>query len=383
MKRWMTVSILSFMAALVLSSCGMNVNVTLNENAAHIEIEADQETIRVMSAVAEDLAAKAAEAEAAETAEARMAASGTLNWTSNSGAPVRSMPKKTVGTALGTPIAVSSARMVYTAENTDVTADTEAAVVTEVTEPVMHQHAFVEAGRTPSTCVTAGCVVYACACGETVTEALPLTEHTPVEVVAKQATCQTTGIINTACSVCGLVFSSVETPITGHIPGNWVTTVAPTTTSEGVTAQFCTCCGEKLAESWVAPIPAVDAGAYCQQVLALINANRVAVGLPALGWSQAAANAAAIRSQESTTVFDHVRPDGRAWYTILDETGVPYMTAGENLAAGQMSPEAVVAAWMNSPDHFANIMNPNFAQMGVGLTVCGGYGLYWVQIFTN
>ncbi|MCC7420444.1 MAG: CAP domain-containing protein [Planctomycetaceae bacterium] len=55
--------------------------------------------------------------------------------------------------------------------------------------------------------------------------------------------------------------------------------------------------------------------------------------------------------------------------------------AGENIAFGQATPEEVVTAWMNSPGHRANILNPNFTEIGVGVAQGSNGALYWTQIF--
>ena len=59
----------------------------------------------------------------------------------------------------------------------------------------------------------------------------------------------------------------------------------------------------------------------------------------------------------------------------------PWTTLAENVAAGQQTPEAVVAAWMNSAGHRANILNPSFRDIGVGVAKGGSYGIYWAQEF--
>lgn len=53
-------------------------------------------------------------------------------------------------------------------------------------------------------------------------------------------------------------------------------------------------------------------------------------------------------------------------------------TLGENIAAGQSTPEEVVEAWMQSPGHRANILNANFTKLGVGET-----DHYWTQDFAG
>ena len=54
---------------------------------------------------------------------------------------------------------------------------------------------------------------------------------------------------------------------------------------------------------------------------------------------------------------------------------------GENIAAGQPTPESVVAGWLRSEGHCRNIMNPGFRELGLGFAQGGTYGTYWVQDF--
>ena len=58
-----------------------------------------------------------------------------------------------------------------------------------------------------------------------------------------------------------------------------------------------------------------------------------------------------------------------------------WTSLGENLAAGQPSPEEVVREWMASPGHRANILDPAFAEIGVATATGGPYGIYWVEAF--
>jgi uncharacterized protein YkwD len=54
----------------------------------------------------------------------------------------------------------------------------------------------------------------------------------------------------------------------------------------------------------------------------------------------------------------------------------------ENIAAGYPTPEAVVQGWMSSPGHRANLLNPRYTEIGIGLAAGGGrYGTYWTQNF--
>ena len=93
-------------------------------------------------------------------------------------------------------------------------------------------------------------------------------------------------------------------------------------------------------------------------------------------------NVATVRANETVQSFSHTRPDGRDCFTAYDEQGVSYFSAGENIAYGYSSPEAVMDGWMNSPGHRANILNAGFGRVGVGVVKSGGR-YYWVQNFAD
>ena len=70
-------------------------------------------------------------------------------------------------------------------------------------------------------------------------------------------------------------------------------------------------------------------------------------------------------------------------FEMLQRFGVNYTAAGENIAAGQKSAEAVMTDWLNSSGHRANILNKEYKELGVGYVTGGSYGTYWVQLFTK
>ena len=81
--------------------------------------------------------------------------------------------------------------------------------------------------------------------------------------------------------------------------------------------------------------------------------------------------------------FAHNTPDGQTPFDRMKAAGITYSSAGENIAAGQSSPQNVMDSWMNSPGHRANILDPDFTEMGIGYfyNPAGTYGTYWVQMF--
>lgn len=122
--------------------------------------------------------------------------------------------------------------------------------------------------------------------------------------------------------------------------------------------------------------------AYANEVLQLVNQERAKAGLSSLTSEAAITAAANVRAQESRQSFSHTRPNGTSFSTALREHGVSYRTSGENIAYGQRTPQEVVNAWMNSPGHRANILNPSFNKIGIGVYQYNGT-IYWSQLFTN
>ena len=117
------------------------------------------------------------------------------------------------------------------------------------------------------------------------------------------------------------------------------------------------------------------------EVLRLVNQYRNQSGLASVALDSALCNAADIRAKETKSLFSHTRPDGRSCFTVLSDLGISYRGAGENIAYGQRSASEVMTAWMNSEGHRANIMNPSFTKLGVGVFTSGGT-IYWSQMFT-
>jgi uncharacterized protein YkwD len=80
--------------------------------------------------------------------------------------------------------------------------------------------------------------------------------------------------------------------------------------------------------------------------------------------------------------FEHRGSDGSQPKDRVLRTGyLPRMT-GENIALGPESAEEAVAGWLDSPGHCANIMDPRFQEIGVGLAAGKKRGqVYWVQTF--
>jgi Uncharacterized protein with SCP/PR1 domains len=126
--------------------------------------------------------------------------------------------------------------------------------------------------------------------------------------------------------------------------------------------------------------------AYQNEFLRRVNNERAKAGLKPVQLGDSNHNSAAQeRAEEIATVNSHVRPNGTKWYTVLSEYGVTDAAAGENAAWGNVSPEEVVNAWMNSEGHRANILDPEARAMGVGYyyNSSSTWGHQWIQLFTK
>ncbi|MGD9053204.1 MAG: CAP domain-containing protein [Desulfobacterales bacterium] len=121
------------------------------------------------------------------------------------------------------------------------------------------------------------------------------------------------------------------------------------------------------------------------EVIDLVNIERDAEGLPPLSYDADLASAARGHSEDMglQNYFSHTGLDGRTPCDRMTDAGYSWNYCGENIAAGQPTPEDVIDAWMASSGHRANILNPNFCDIGVGYAYVASstYGHYWTQNF--
>ena len=74
--------------------------------------------------------------------------------------------------------------------------------------------------------------------------------------------------------------------------------------------------------------------------------------------------------------MSHTGSDGSDLRQRATRQGYLWSRLGENVAYGYTTPAGVVTGWLGSPGHCANIMNPDFTELGVGL-----HGTFWTQLF--
>ncbi|MDE3075784.1 MAG: CAP domain-containing protein [Chloroflexota bacterium] len=127
------------------------------------------------------------------------------------------------------------------------------------------------------------------------------------------------------------------------------------------------------------------------QFLAMLNADRQANGLPAVAADGSLSGLARARSQQmlASGVFGHYDAGGQLIFVqLLNGIGFPYLSAGENLAENNYDLAASLGVantgLMNSPGHRANILNPNYNEVGIGIAGRGPTGqFYYTELFAQ
>lgn len=119
---------------------------------------------------------------------------------------------------------------------------------------------------------------------------------------------------------------------------------------------------------------------YENEVVRLVNEYRVKYGLQPLAADPELCRVARIKSHDmaENRYFSHTSPVYGSPFSMMKSFGIRYRAAGENIACGQRTPDEVVAAWMVSKGHRANILNASFTKIGVGYVSSGNY---WTQMF--
>lgn len=136
--------------------------------------------------------------------------------------------------------------------------------------------------------------------------------------------------------------------------------------------------GQKLVVPTINDIKAAE-----NEVVRLVNVERINRGLQPLTQNWQLSRVARYKSQDmiNKNYFDHISPTYGSPFTMMENFGIKFTAAGENIAMGQNSPSAVMNSWMNSPGHRSNILSPAYNQIGVGLATAKNGTKYWTQQF--
>ncbi len=188
-------------------------------------------------------------------------------------------------------------------------------------------------------------------------------------------TCTEDGYVTYTCSDCGYSYKSINNYAVGHKCDTWIVNKIPTYTEPGEHLQTCSVCGTQEIIS-LGCLVMTDLEIQ-QEIFRLVNIERQKAGVPALTYNKSAQIALDARAQDLQIKFAHERPDGSRCFAVLNDYNInSFYTLGENIAYGYLTPESVVEAWMDSPGHRANILNPDYTSIAVG-----EYNYSWVQMF--
>ncbi len=138
-------------------------------------------------------------------------------------------------------------------------------------------------------------------------------------------------------------------------------------------------------------------GEFAQTTLKAINDARAAgrrcgavdyPAVPPLRWNLRVTEAAAIESRwmQSNNTWGHVWPDGTAVADRLTRASYNWQSAGENIAAGFVTLETVMKAWIDSPGHCVNLMRADVDEVGVSLilgSATNTYRSYWTMVLAK
>lgn len=103
-------------------------------------------------------------------------------------------------------------------------------------------------------------------------------------------------------------------------------------------------------------------------IIKYTNIERVKIGLKPLTFQKQLGYSATLKADDmfARQYFDHVSPQGISASDLIKDAGYNFELIGENLALGNFgTDQKLVTAWMNSPKHRANILNPKFTEIGI------------------
>lgn len=119
---------------------------------------------------------------------------------------------------------------------------------------------------------------------------------------------------------------------------------------------------------------------FANNVLTLVNQARAEKGLAALKLDESLLETAMQRASELSIYYSHTRPDGSDCFTASSHTAT---RRSENIAIGYNTPDKVMDGWLNSPGHYANIMDSEVTSIGIGCFINSEGTYNWVQFFDN
>ena len=136
--------------------------------------------------------------------------------------------------------------------------------------------------------------------------------------------------------------------------------------------------GEKINIPDTSPLSALE-----NEVIKLVNEERARNGLPALEKNWEISRVARMKAQDMVdrNYFSHSSPTYGSPFNMMENFGLKFSSAAENIGMGQKTAADIMKSWMDSPGHRANILSRTVTHIGVGAAKAANGTLYWTQLF--
>ena len=200
----------------------------------------------------------------------------------------------------------------------------------------------------------------------------PVTTPVTTSVIKPVTNLVTTSVIK---PVTNLVTTSVIKPVTNLVTTPVVKPVTTPVTTPVVTPPVTT--PVTIPSGLPTALTAME-----QQMVTLVNQDRVKLGLKPLAVDMRLVKAARLKSQDMIDKHytSHISPTYGSPFDMMKSMGITYNTAGENIA-GAATVDRAYTNLMNSAGHRSNILSPNYTKIGIGIIQGGPYGLMITQLF--
>ena len=184
--------------------------------------------------------------------------------------------------------------------------------------------------------------------------------------------------------------TATHTATRTNTPAPWFTpthTASPTKTELVSTVPPPPTATDTPAPTAPAPCDPDGDGSFESALIGLINQERQARGLDQLSSQSQIATAARNHSADMACngFFSHTGSDGTLPWDRASALGYNYSAIAENIFAGSSNAQTAYNAWMNSPGHRDNMLNPTYSEIGIGYRYLAGspYGAYTTAVFAR
>lgn len=118
------------------------------------------------------------------------------------------------------------------------------------------------------------------------------------------------------------------------------------------------------------------------KLLELINAERKKAGLYEYQTNEELKNAAAVRAEEISKVFESKRPDGSEMHTIYAENGIRVAYYGESIRTGYETASGIFKAMIKDPSDSSSILDMDYTHIGIGIYK-NAKNTYWAILYCS